>query len=222
LDYVFQFGYVWKYKDIILGGIIVTYELTFITILLSFPIGLIVSLMTLSHHKLCRYPFVAYVETFRAIPTLVGLVWVYYSLPIITTLNLSPNASAIAGLTILRAAYFAEIFRSGIESIDKGQMESASALGMSYFLNMRRIILPQAIRKMIPPFINQFVIVMQLTVLASILSVKEILHEANDVIQLTFRPIEVYTVVALIFFVLIYPMTQLSRFLERRNKDSLY
>jgi len=218
MDYVFQFSFVWKYKDIILAGIKVTYELTVFTMLFSGIIGLIISLMRLSDYKLIRYPAVTYIETFRAVPTLVGLVWVYYSLPIFTSLSLSPNASAIAGLTVCRACYIAELFRVGIESIDKGQMESARAIGMSYFIAMRRIILPQAVRKMIPPFINQFVLIIQLTSIASVLSVKEILHEANDVIQLTFRPLEVYTTVAVVYFVLIYPITQLSRFLEKRMK----
>lgn len=218
MDYVFQFEFVWKYMDIILAGIKITCELTFFTMLFSAIGGIIICLMRLSHLKSLRYPAVGYIETFRAIPTLVGLVWVYYSLPIFLSFSFSPNASAIAGLTICRACYVAEIFRTGIESIEKGQIESARAIGMSYFAAMRRIILPQAMRRMIPPFINQSVTIIQLTSLASVLSVKEILHEANDVIQLTFRPLEVYTTVALIYIILIYPVTLLARYLERRLK----
>lgn len=217
MDYTWQFGFVWKYKNIILGGIAGTFEITFWAFLFATIVALNLCLMSLSHLKIFKYPAIAYVETCRAIPTLVGIVWVYYSLPIFTSVSLAGNASAIIGLTILRSSYMAEVFRAGIQSIDKGQMESARAIGMSYLLAMRRIILPQAVRRMIPPFMNQFVTLLQLTSVASIISATEILHEANEVIQLTFRPLEVYTLVALLYFVLIFPIARFSRFLEKKQ-----
>jgi polar amino acid transport system permease protein len=217
MDYSWQFGFVWKYRDVLLGGIMGTIEITLWTTFFSTVFALIVSLMNLSRVKLLRYSAVAYIEIFRAIPTLVGLVWVYYSLPILTSFSLKGSLSAIAGLTICRACYIAEVFRAGIESVEQGQMEAARGIGMSYFMAMRRIILPQAVRRMIPPFMNQFATIIKYTSMASVLSVIEILHEANDVIQQTFRPMEVYTFVAILYFIIIFPIAQFSRYLERRQ-----
>ena len=217
MDYTWQFGFVWKYKNIILGGIKGTFEITLWALLFATILGLILSLMSLSRLKILKYPAIAYIEICRAIPTLAAIVWVYYSLPIFTSVSLSGNPSAIIGLTFLRACYIAEVFRAGIQSIDKGQMESAKAVGMSYIIAMRRIILPQAVRRMVPPFMNQFINLLQLTSIASVISATEILHEGNEVIQLTFRPLEVYTLIALLYFVLIYPIARLSRFLEKKQ-----
>lgn len=217
MDYSWQFGFVWKYKDVILAGVRGTFEITLWTTLFSTVFALAVSLMSLSKVNWVRYPAIAYIEVFRAVPTLVGLVWVYYSLPILTSISLQGSLSAIAGLTICRACYIAEVFRAGIESIDQGQMEAARGIGMSYQAAMRRIILPQAIRRMIPPFMNQFATIIKYTSMASVLSVVEILHEANDVIQHTFRPLEVYTFVAILYFIIIFPIAQFSRYLEKRQ-----
>lgn len=217
MNYDWQFGFVWKYREIIFGGIRGTLEITFWSMLFTTILGLIVCLMSLSRLRILRYTAIAYIETFRAVPTLAGLVWVYYSLPIIAKVSLTGFGSAIFGLTLLRTCYLSEVYRAGIESIHIGQMEAATAVGMSYFMAMRRIILPQAVQRMIPPFINQFIVLMKLTSIASVLAVTEILHEANDVIQITFRPLEVYTVVAVVYFILIFPVAQFSRFLEKKR-----
>jgi polar amino acid transport system permease protein len=128
--------------------------------------------------------------------------------------------AAVVGIGLHEAAYIAEIFRAGIESIDRGQSDAAKSLGMSYGQAMRRIILPQAMRRMVPPFINEFATLMKLTTLGSVLAVNELLHEAENLINNTYRPLEVYTTVALVFGLLIYPFILLSQQLERRWKKN--
>jgi polar amino acid transport system permease protein len=113
------------------------------------------------------------------------------------------------------AAYFAEIFRAGVNSIDKGQWDAARAIGMQYREVMRRIILPQAVRRMIPPFINEFATLIKLTTLGSVLAVNELLHESTNLINNTYRPLEIYTVLAIAFAILIFPFIYASQWLEQ-------
>jgi polar amino acid transport system permease protein len=127
-------------------------------------------------------------------------------------------ASACVGIGLHAAAYIAEIFRAGTASIDRGQADAAKSIGMSYGQAMRRIILPQAVRRMVPPFINEFATLMKLTTLGSVLAVNELLHEAENLINNTYRPLEVYTMVAVLFGLMIYPFIWLSQRLEQHWK----
>jgi polar amino acid transport system permease protein len=141
-------------------------------------------------------------------------VWIYYSLPILTGLQMGNVASVSVGLGLHAAAYFAEIFRAGIASIDRGQTDAAKSIGMSYLQMMRRIVMPQAVRRMIPPFINELATLIKLTTLGSVLAVYELLHESNNLINNTYRPLEIYTALAVAFAVIIYPFIWLSQRLE--------
>jgi len=167
---------------------------------------------------LLRVPAAIYIDTFRATPILVQLVWIYYALPILMGVQMGNIAAASVGIGLHEAAYIAEIFRAGIASIHRGQSDAAKSLGMSYGQAMRRIILPQAVRRMVPPFINEFATLMKLTTLGSVLAVNELLHEAENLINNTYRPLEVYTALALVFGLLIYPFIWLSQRLEKRWK----
>ena len=151
---------------------------------------------------------------FRSTPALVQLVWIYYALPIMTGLQLSAFVSVAFGLGLHTIAYFGEIFRGGILSIDRGQMDAAKSVGMRYRQAMWRIILPQAVRRMVPPFMNETANLVKLTTLGSVLAVYELLHASNNLITATYRPLEVYTTVAVGFAVIIYPIIYFSRRLE--------
>jgi len=140
----------------------------------------------------------------------------YYALPAITGLRIPPFLAAALGLSITQAAFSAEVFRAGIESLEKGQMESARAVGMSYAMAMQRVILPQAFRRMVPPIINSLISMFKWSCLASIVAVPELLYQGELIIQNTYRPMEVYTVVALMYFLLAYPIASLTRLLERK------
>ena len=125
------------------------------------------------------------------------------------------------GLTLNTAAFSAEIFRAGIQSIERGQWEAGKALGMPYLDQLRRIVLPQAIRRMVPAFMNRAVELMKMTSLASVIAYGELMHKAKQISTLEFNPIEMYTSVALIFFVLIYPMALLVQRFELKLKDAV-
>jgi polar amino acid transport system permease protein len=216
MDYTWHFQIVWDYRAVFVRGAIMTAQITFWATLIGLTLGLALGLMRRSQIVLLRAPAATFIELFRSTPVLVQLVWIYYSLPILTGLQMSNTVSVTIGLGLHAAAYFGEIFRAGVNSIAKGQWDAARAIGMTYTQAMRRIILPQAVRRMIPPFINEFASLIKLTTLGSAVAVNELLHESNNLINNTYRPLEIYTALAVAFAVLIYPIIYASQRLERR------
>ena len=220
MSYSWQWQLVWDYRGVFIRGAEITAILTFWSLIIGLALGLLLGMMRSSRLAVLRAPAAVYIDTFRATPILVQLVWIYYALPIVLGVQMGNMTAAVVGIGLHEAAYIAEIFRAGIESIDRGQSDAAKSLGMSYGQAMRRIILPQAMRRMVPPFINEFATLMKLTTLGSVLAVNELLHEAENLINNTYRPLEVYTTVALVFGLLIYPFILLSQQLERRWKKN--
>jgi polar amino acid transport system permease protein len=216
MNYVWQWQLVWDYRQVFLRGAEVTATLTAGSLLIGIALGLLLGLMRSSRQSALRVPAAIYIDTFRATPILVQLVWIYYALPILSGVQMGNIAAAAVGIGLHEAAYIAEIFRAGIASIHRGQSDAAKSLGMSYGQAMRRIILPQATRRMVPPFINEFATLIKLTTLGSVLAVNELLHEAENLINNTYRPLETYTALAMVFGVLIYPFIWLSQRLEKR------
>jgi polar amino acid transport system permease protein len=214
MTYNWHLYVIWDYRWVFLRGAWITAQLTFFALLLGVFVGLPLGLMRGSKYAALRGIATPIVEFFRSTPSLVQLFWIYYALPILIGVRLEAMVAVVLGLGFHTAAYIAEIFRAGIASIDRGQFLAAKSIGMSYAQAMRRIILPQAIRRMVPPFINELANLIKLTTLASVLAVYELLHEANDLISQTFRPFEIYTALALAFVVIIYPMIWFSRRLE--------
>ena len=218
MDYIWQWNQIWDYRQVFVRGMQVTVILTCWALLIGMVLGLLLGLMRSSRLLVLRLPAAIYIDIFRATPILVQLVWIYYALPILSGVQMGNITSASVGIGLHAAAYIAEIFRAGIASIDRGQSDAAKSLGMGYGQAMRRIILPQAIRRMVPPFINEFATLMKLTTLGSVLAVNELLHEAENLINNTYRPLETYTVVAVLFGLMIYPFIWLSQRLEQRWK----
>ena len=203
----------------LLAGLLMTVELTLVVIVLSLVFALFVALGGLSRFAPLRWLVKAYVEAIRGTPLLLQLIYVYYVLPEIG-IRLDSFIAGVIALTLNYSAYLSEVYRAGIQAIARGQHDAAAALGMTGPLAMRRIILPQAVRRMVPPFINEFATLMKLTTLGSVLAVNELLHEAENLINNTYRPLEVYTVVAILFGLMIYPFIWLSQRLEQRWKKS--
>jgi polar amino acid transport system permease protein len=218
MGYNWQFGLIWEYRELFYRAALVTAQATAGSLIIGLILGLMLGMMRSSQIAVLRMPAAVYIEIFRSTPVLVQLVWIYYALPILTGVQMGNVASLIVGLGLHAAAYFAEIFRAGIVSIDRGQMDAAKAVGMRYAQAMRRIILPQATRRMIPPFINEFATLMKLTTLGSVLGVNELLHESENLINNTYRPLEVYTVVAVAFLVIIFPIIYASQYVEKTLK----
>jgi len=129
---------------------------------------------------------------------------------------MTPLIASVLTFSIQSSAFFAEIFRSGIQSIDKGQWEGAKAIGMNYVQCMRRVILPQAIKRMIPAFMERSIELLKTTTLVSTVAYTDLMYQANDLAQKTFRPLEVYTVVAVMYFILIFVFSQISLLIEHR------
>jgi polar amino acid transport system permease protein len=151
---------------------------------------------------------------FRNTPVLVQIIWFYYAFPVLIDVQMPGFAAAVLGIGLNATAYSAEIFRAGIQSIERGQWEAARAIGMQYMAIMRRIILPQAIRRMIPAFANRMIEIFKATSLASAIAVGELLFRGEELANTIYRPMEIYTIVAIVFFVLIYPLALLTYWLE--------
>ncbi|MBP2299165.1 amino acid ABC transporter permease [Azospirillum picis] len=216
MEYSFDAALVVETFPILMRGFLVTLELWLPSLAIGLAAGLLLALARLSGSRLLRGGSLAYIELFRDTPVLIQLIWFYYAFPIIIGVQLSPFTAALLGLALNTSAYGAEIFRGGIQSIARGQWEGAKALGMRHADVLRRIILPQVFKLMLPAFTNRAVEVAKMSSLASVLSVHELMYQGRLLSSTYYRPFEILTTVAVVYFVLIYPATFLSMTLERR------
>jgi polar amino acid transport system permease protein len=216
MNYTWHWGVIWDNWHLFAQGALMTLFLTGSSIGIGLVAGLFLGLGKLSSRPWLRIPASIFVEIFRDLPLLVLLLWIFYCLPILTGLKIDIIESAILGISIHASAYLAEVYRAGIQSVDRGQMESARSLGMSFWQGMQRIVLPQAVRRMIPPFLNVTADFMKASALASVVGVWELLRQTSNLIANTWRPLEAYTAVAVAYLLLIYPIVWLTGVLERR------
>ncbi|MEY3665810.1 MAG: hypothetical protein RLZZ153_1992 [Pseudomonadota bacterium] len=200
----------------LLSGLGWTVALALCAITCSVLIGLVVALLGLSKNRGARMINRTYVELLRAIPMLVMVLWVYYGMPIVTGVKLEVFMAGLIALALCDSAFEAEIFRAGIQSIDRGQTEAADSLGLSYRDRMRYIILPQAIRRVLPPLGNQFVYMLKASSLVSVIGLAELTRKANELVVTEYRPLEIYTFLILEYLVLILLVSSGVRWLERR------
>ncbi len=196
----------------------ITIYISVISIILSMTLGLMVALPSLVNNKFLTYLNIFYVEVIRAIPLLVLILWIYYGLPIMLGISFSPFVSGIIALTISDSAFQAEIFRAGINSIYKGQHEVAESLGMNFWKKMRLVILPQAIKTILPALANQFVYVLKMSSLVSIIGIADLTRKANELVVSTYRPLEIYTFLILEYLILILIVSYFVRKLENKLK----
>jgi polar amino acid transport system permease protein len=211
-----DFASVFAQSDALLAGAAGTLRIFAICLVAGLSLGLVVGLARYSKRRLFYIPASVFMEFFRNTPVLVQILWFYFAFPMISPFEISPLMAAALGISLNSAAFSAEIYRGGIQSIDGGQWEGARALGMSYAQAMRRIILPQALRRMLPPLTNRGIEIFKMSTLASVVAYVELLQQGKLIASLNYNPIEAYTVVALIFFVLLYPLVQATYALERR------
>ncbi|CDN56143.1 Inner membrane amino-acid ABC transporter permease protein YecS [Neorhizobium galegae bv. officinalis bv. officinalis str. HAMBI 1141] len=218
LDTFFNLGVLGDAFPALLRGLINTFLLGVAGIGIGIPIGLVIALLRLYGPKPVRYLTVFYIDIFRAAPMLVVLILIYYALPFVG-IRLSSWTSAGLAFSIVMAAYSAEIFRSGIEGIPRGQFEAAAALGLPFFVTLRKVVLPQAIRIVIPPMTNNCVSMFKDTSLASTVALPELLKEATDAQALYANPTPLIGA-ALIYIAFLWPMVRLVNLLEQRfNKE---
>ena len=205
----------------LLSGFTTTIFISIVSISLSIVLGLIVAIPSLAKNKFLTYLNIGYVEIVRAIPLLVLILWIYYGLPIMTGISFSPFVSGIIALSISESAFQAEIFRAGINSIRKPQWEAGSSLGLNFFRKLRLVILPQAIRNILPAIGNKFVYVLKMSSLVSIIGIGDLTRKANELVVTTYRPLEIYTFLILEYLILILIVSFLVRRLEKKmKKDS--
>ena len=204
----------------LLSGLTTTIYISIISIVISIMIGLLIAIPSLSKNKFLTYLNIGYVEIVRAIPLLVLILWIYYGLPIMTGISFSPFVSGIIALSISESAFQAEIFRAGINSIKKAQWEAGSSLGLGFFRKLRLVILPQAVKNILPAIGNQFVYVLKMSSLVSIIGIGDLTRKANELVVTTYRPLEIYTFLILEYLVLILIVSYLVRRLEKKlQKD---
>jgi polar amino acid transport system permease protein len=212
----FDFSVITDHWRFLASGVVVTLVLAAVSGLTSLAAGLVVALLRLYGPRWLRAIVVLYIDSMRAIPVLVVLVWTFFALPILTGLTMPPFAAALIGLTIHLAAYAAEIVRAGIESVRPGQARAAAALGMSRAQTVRRIVLPQAIVRTLPAFGSLLSITIKDTAIASVIAVPELMRQSETVAGQSFQPIEVYSFAMLLYFLMLFPVTRgVDRFYRR-------
>jgi len=216
MGYEWSFGFLLRYTHLFWVGIGYTLAYTIGTVFLGLFLGLLLGLARLVPSRLLNAPLIALIELFRCTPLLVQIVWCYYALPVILNVQIPAAVAATLVLSLYTAAFYAEIFRGGIVSIEHGQWDAARALGLHWRHVMRFVVLPQAVRRMVPPFMNQSIIQLKNTSLVSTIAVPDLLYQGTLITADTYRPLETYTVVALIYFALLFPATRLVQFYEQR------
>jgi polar amino acid transport system permease protein len=207
---------VWQHRDALVAATGTTILLTVATMAIAVPCGVVVAVLRLYAAAPVRALATAYVELFRNLPLILVVFWAFYVLPILTGLALSPLATGLLALVLNVTAYNAETFRAGINSIRKGQVEAALALGMTRTQALRRIVVPQAVRRITPVLASTWVSLFKDTSLVSVIAVTELAYVAMQVRAQTFRVLEMLTAMAVIYWLLGYPQAKLVDWIQRR------
>ena len=212
----FDFAVIADHWRFLASGVGVTLALAALSGATSIVAGFVVALSRLYGPRWLKPAVVLYIDSMRAIPVLVVLVWTFFALPIVAGITMPPFYAALLGLTVHLAAYAAEIFRAGIESVRPGQTRASLALGMSRAQIVRRIVLPQAAVRMLPAFGSLLSITIKDTAIASVIAVPEFMRQSETVQGQSFQPIEVYTFAMLVYFLMLFPVTRGVELVYRR------
>lgn len=220
MNYDWRFDVVWGYRDVYFSGALMTMSISLIAVTMALTIGILLGSLRANRTPFLSRAAAVYIEFVRNTPLLVQIFWFFYCMPVLLGVSFSAFWSATITLGVHFSAYVAEVFRSGITSIDRGQGDAARVMGLSRLQTMRHIILPQAFRRVIPPLVNCFADIVKLSSLAAVIGVYEMLHSINNLIMNSFRPLELYTALAVFYFLLIYPISLTAQLVERRMARS--
>ena len=201
-------------------GFLLTLLLTVISLLIATIIGLISGLMSLSSRVWVSGIARVYVNVIRGTPLLIQILFIYFGLPSVLQINLQPFTAGIIAISVHIGAYVSEVFRSGIEAVDRGQVEAGRSLGMSPAQTMRKIVIPQATRQMVPPMMNQFITGVKDTSLLAVIGVAELTQRGQSIYAVNYRAFEILTMVALMYLLFTYTLYRLSRLVENRHVKS--
>jgi polar amino acid transport system permease protein len=222
LRQVFDLSYAWEYRSVLLSGLLVNFLVFGGAVLLATASGFVVCLCRLSRYRVARGAGTFYVELFRNTPEYVFLTWVHFVLPLILTrllvtrINFPPALSAVLALGICYSGYFAETFRAGIQSIGRGQLDAGRAVGMTRGLLLRRIVLPQALRRVLPEALNNCVSLFKATSIVSLIAVPDLMYQVVNIVQYEMRPLPLYSSAAFVFFGIIFALSTAAQLLTER------
>jgi len=200
----------------LLSGLWVTIEIAIISLILAIIIGIILGVFSISTSKVLKTISTVYIYIVRGTPLMIQALFLFFGVGQALNIRFDPMVAAIIALTVNASAYMSEIFRGGIEAVDIGQMEASRSLGLSKFKAMKKVILPQAIKIMIPSILNQFIITLKDTSILSVISIRELTLSGQIIIARNFKPLQMYAIVAVMYFIVITVLTLLSRHVERR------
>lgn len=221
MHYDVDFFYVLKGMDRLFEGLLVTIKLTVVANFIGLFAGFLLCLCVMSRLKIIRWPATAFIEFFRCTPALIQIVWFFFCAPILFDVFLGPITMGIIALGLNLTAFNAEAYRAAIQAIPKEHSDAGIALGLSSFQRIRYIIFPQAIRTATPVLLTNGVTIFQQSALVSLVAVEDLMYQGKILSTQIYRPIEVFTTVALIYFVIAFPLTQLVTFIEHRTARSI-
>jgi polar amino acid transport system permease protein len=216
MSYSWDFSVLARNWPLLLEGLRATVELTVVSLAIALPVGLVAALLRLSHRRALAVFAGGFIAVFRSTPPLVQLFWAFYALPLLIGVRFAPFTAAVLMLSLQSAAFFAEVFRGGIVSIERGQWEAGRAIGMTRTALMRRIILPQAVRRMIPAFMERVIELMKTTSLVSSIAFADLLYQAMVLSTSTYRPLEIFSAAALLYFIVLFSLSLAMRGVEAR------
>lgn len=214
----FNFSLVWENLPLLLNGVLVTIKITAMAVGCGFFLGLLTSIGNLSRYWSIRALAKIYVHVIRGTPLLVQIFIIYFALPTIINHPIDPYIASVTACSINSGAYVAEIFRAGLQSVDKGQMEAGRSLGLSWGQTMRSIIIPQAFRNVIPALGNEFIAMLKDSSLVSAIGFVELMRQGQLIIARTYSPMEIWSTVAILYLIMTQTISQTVAYVERRNK----
>lgn len=220
MHYEWDFNVVLSFSGLLIAGAKNTLILILSSLAVALPLGLALCLARIAQIPVLSSLAVIYIEIFRSSAVFVLLMWFYFAFPILINTDLTPLQAATLAIGLQAASYFAEVFRAGIQSVHFGQWDAARSIGMRYGRTLLYVVLPQAIRRMLPVFLSRLIELIKATSLASAISYSELVGEANQIASTTYRPIETFSLLALIYFVVLFFLSQATRRLEYRLAQS--
>ena len=226
MGYEWDFAIVFRDFDLLILGLVNTLKVTGLALLFGVPLGLFLALLRLFGSWPIKVPVGFLIEFLRSTPPIAQLFWFFFAMPILIGVEIDPFGASVLTFSLQSSAFFAEVFRGGIISIDRGQWEAAKAIGMDRNSSIKRIILPQAIKRMIPAFLERAIELMKTTTLVSTISYADLLYQANSIAQSTYRSLEVFSIAAGLYFVVIFACSigvrNIERYLARTGETTAH
>ncbi|WP_024302624.1 amino acid ABC transporter permease [Pseudogulbenkiania sp. MAI-1] len=218
MSYSFDFTGLQQGYDSLLEGLKVTVQLTLAANLMGITLGFVVALLVMSRIKIIRTPVMLFIEFFRCTPAIIQIVWFFYCVPILFDVYLDSITMGVLALGLNLTAFNAEAYRAAIQSVPKEQHDAGIALGLSPFQRIIYIVLPHALRASLPVLITNGIGIFQQTALVAIVAIQDLMYQGKSLATTTYRPIETFTLIAVIYFAVSFPIAQLVQFIERRRE----